>query len=137
LRRLEFAERIREVISPTSMTPAVGQGALGLETRANDSTTADALSALDHHETHAAVDAERSMLRELRGGCLAPVGGWARVEGNRLVLMGVVCSMNGSQRIRIERESSLADAVALGAQVAQELNALGANRLLDDAREVQ
>lgn len=134
LRRLELAQRIREVISPRAMTPAVGQGALGLEVRTDDQATADALAFLNHQPTHAAVLAERAMLRELRGGCLAPVGGWARIEAEQLVLMGVVCSMDGSQRLRIEQVADPSDAADLGSRVANELKSLGSDRLLDEAR---
>jgi hydroxymethylbilane synthase len=135
LRRLEFDQRIREVISPRGMTPAVGQGALGLEVRTDDQATIEAIAFLDDQPTHAAVRAERAMLRELRGGCLAPIGGWARMESEQLVLMGVVCSMDGSQRLRIEQGANPADAAKLGSRVAIELKALGSDRLLAEARE--
>jgi hydroxymethylbilane synthase len=134
LRRLGFDDRIREVLSPITMTPAVGQGALGLEVRSNDSASIEALRPLDDGETHSAVNAERAMLRALRGGCLAPIGGWARVVADRLFLLGVVCSIDGSQRIRIELDSSRADAAQLGEDVAAQLRLLGADRLLDEAR---
>lgn len=134
LRRLEFGDRIREVISAATMVPAVGQGALGLEIRDGDQAASEALAVLDDLHSHAAVDAERTMLRELRGGCLAPVGGWARMESDDLVLLGVVCSMDGSRSIRIERTGSLSDPNSLGVEVAGELKLLGSDCLLEEAR---
>ena len=74
--RLGLAARITQRLAPQVMLPAVGQGALGLETRADDVVVRELLAPLDHAETRAAVTAERQMLAALRGGCLAPVGAW-------------------------------------------------------------
>ncbi|MEO2009832.1 MAG: hydroxymethylbilane synthase [Pirellulaceae bacterium] len=134
LRRLGFDDRIREIFPPRRITPAVGQGALGLEIREADQCTADVVQALDDLDTHAAIRAERTMLRHLRGGCLAPVGGWARIEQGRLVLLGVVCSLGGEQRLRIEADADISDARSLGEEVARQLKSLGSDRLLAEAR---
>ena len=80
LKRLGLAEQITEVFSPEVMLPAVGQGALGIETRAGDQATREAVAALDDLASHQSVSAERTLLATLRGGCLAPVGAWGRVE---------------------------------------------------------
>lgn len=140
LQRLEMQARIRQVLAPTEMTPAVGQGALGLETRDSDTVTMAAVAQLSDPATHAAVLAERAMLRSLRGGCLAPVGGWARLERDELVLLGVVCSVDGSQRLRVESQcpwqslDAPDEAERLGREVAEQLQTLGADKLLDEAR---
>src|SRR5262245_54778381 len=79
LKRLGLADRDVHIIPRSVMLPAVGQGALGIETREDDDQTQSFLQPLDHTETHQAVDAERALLAALRAGCLAPVGAWARV----------------------------------------------------------
>jgi hydroxymethylbilane synthase len=132
--RLGFEDRIGEIFAPCRITPAVGQGALALEIRESDHITADAIRALDDCDTHVAVRAEREMLRQLRGGCLAPVGGWARLHAGRLVLLGVVCSLDGGQRLRVEVDAAVSDAQSLGQTVAERLKSMGSDRLLADAR---
>jgi hydroxymethylbilane synthase len=116
------------------MLPAVGQGALGLEARADDRRTLDALAQLDDLETHAAVLAERAMLASLRGGCLAPVGAWGRIDGGRLLLSGVVLSLDGAERLTAEAAGDLASAVALGQSVAADLLSRGAGAFIAASR---
>ncbi len=100
LKRLGLAAEISEVLPQSLILPAIGQGALGLEVRADDESTRSHLIALDHQPTRAAVTAERTLLASLRGGCLAPVGGWARVEPDgRLHLSATVLSSDGVRRI--------------------------------------
>jgi hydroxymethylbilane synthase len=135
LKRLKLDGHIAQVLPRDIVLPAVGQGALGIEARADDAATLAALKKLDHAETHAAVDAERAMLHHLRGGCLAPVGGWARIEeGGRLRLSGVVLRADGSERLHFEKAGEIAQAAELGQAVAEELLKLGAARLIADSR---
>ena len=86
LARLGLADRITQVLPPSILLPAVGQGALGLETREDDAWARAAIAPLDHPASHAAVLAERTMLAVLEGGCLAPIGAWARMENDLLTL---------------------------------------------------
>ena len=137
LRRLELDRHIAQVISKSVMLPAVGQGALGLETRLDDERTRSALRAVDEPATHAAVLAERAMLAALEGGCLAPVGAWGRVEQRRLTLTGRVLAANGVRRIQTTLVADPADARRLGRQVAQRLLARGAARLIESSREAR
>jgi hydroxymethylbilane synthase len=116
------------------MLPAVGQGALGIETRANDEQTRAALKPLDDLETHQAVLAERTLLFALRAGCLAPVGALGRLENGRLVLDAVVLSPDGSKRISAVATSDPTAAAALGERVAADLLAQGAAELIAGAR---
>jgi hydroxymethylbilane synthase len=117
------------------MLPAVGQGALGIEVRESDTAAQRAVALLDHAATHAAVTAERSLLHALRGGCLAPIGAWGRINAdNFLKLSAVVLSPDGRERIAFESASDPADAAALGRRVANELRAQGADRLIQSAR---
>lgn len=138
LERLGLEHRITEILEPDAFWPAVAQGALVVQTRSDDARTRNAIAPLGHAETHAAVRAERSFLASLAGGCLAPIGAWARGgEDRRLVLGGCVLEERGSGVDRI-----LASAVAgpeespesLGIEVARRLKEAGADRMLAAAR---
>ncbi|MGE0606229.1 MAG: hydroxymethylbilane synthase [Pirellulales bacterium] len=135
LKRLGLADRISQILPKEMILPAVGQGALGLETRAEDRATIALLAALDHADTHAAVLAERAMLATLRGGCLAPVGGWARITSDGLLhLSGVVLSADGKQRLFAEAMQPPGAAEALGVLVAETLLRDGAAELIQASR---
>lgn len=134
LRRLELAQRITQIIPREVMLPAVGQGALGIEARANDATTLALLDPLNDADTRCSVLAERAMLRALRGGCLAPVGAWGRVERGVLHLAGVVLSGDGRRRVYATEAAPLAAAEVLGQHVAEALLAQGAAELIATAR---
>ena len=133
--RLELADRIRQTLEPPQVLPAIGQGALGLEIRSDDEPTQQAVNALNDAETYAAVVAERAMLAALRGGCLAPVGGWGRVEGDSVVLDGVVMQANGETRLHATGSDSCDNAGDLGVHIAEQLLAQGAAELINAARE--
>ncbi|HZL87349.1 MAG TPA: hydroxymethylbilane synthase [Pirellulaceae bacterium] len=135
LRRLGLAERATFVLPRSIMLPAVGQGALAIETRSGDAVSQSLVEPLDDAATHAAVLAERSMLAALRGGCLAPVGGLARVEGPVLTLEGVVLSGDGQRKISAAAAARSEDAVRIGQQVADELLVQGASDLIAASRE--
>jgi hydroxymethylbilane synthase len=90
LTRLQLADRITQRLPRDVMLPAVGQGALGLECRADDAATQAALKLLDDPPSHACVLAERALLAALRAGCLAPVGAWARADAGAIDLYCVV-----------------------------------------------
>ncbi|PQO35384.1 hydroxymethylbilane synthase [Blastopirellula marina] len=136
LRRLELFERIRHVIPKSQMLPAVGQGALGLEIRQNDQIAKDLLAPLNHASSYYSVLAERSMLRNLRGGCLAPVGAWGRVDADKqlLTLEGVVVSGDGHHKISASACGPPNRAEDIGRQVADQLAIQGAERLIAFAR---
>ena len=130
LKRLGWSDRIAEVLAPEVMCPAVGQGALALESREKGAGK-DACAALDHAETRAAVTAERAVLAGLGGGCQVPIGAHAKVEGGRLRLLAIVASPDGSELVQAESEGSASDAAALGRDLATELLGRGARRILD------
>jgi hydroxymethylbilane synthase len=130
LRRLELATQITQTLPFGIMLPAVGQGALGLETRADDAATRAAVAPLDDPPTHAAVLAERAMLSMLEGGCMAPVAGLGRVEGSQLTLTGRVISLDGTQVLEATQSAPAADAQALGCRVAEALLSDGAGGLI-------
>ena len=135
LARLQLDHEITERLPTSLILPAVGQGALGVECRDNDAQTLAAISPLDHRDTHAAVVAEREMLRALSGGCLAPVAAWGRIAPDgQLQLAAAVLSADGQQRLAAEGVSAVDAAEELGRQVAAELAAQGAGELIAAAR---
>ncbi len=130
LERLGLSGVITEVLDPSWMLPAVGQGALGLECRADDAATRSLLAALDHPGTREAVEAERSLLYHLGVGCQVPLGAAAAVDGGRLVLRGAVLAMDGTRRVAGEEAGPAVDAVAIGVRLAEQLRQQGADELL-------
>ena len=106
--------------------PAVGQGALAIETRSGENTC----QLLDHAETRAAVTAERALLAALGGGCSTPVGAHARVEGIQLKLMAVVLSPDGSRSVGDSAVGSAAEPELIGRELGEKLLAQGAAQLL-------
>lgn len=131
LARIGRLEEITEVLDPLTILPAPGQGALAVECRA-DSAAAAAAAALDDAGSRAAVTAERALLAELEGGCSAPIGAYARIDGDRLLIDAIALSPTGTYAIRQSAEGEVADAAALGVRLAQNMLAAGANALLDE-----
>ncbi|MEO5347427.1 MAG: hydroxymethylbilane synthase [Magnetococcus sp. YQC-9] len=130
VKRLGLLDRVVEYFAPERIIPANGQGAVGIECRLGDAVTLRLLEPLNHPETRTAVLAERAFLHELEGGCQVPIAGFARLEGGRLVMAGRVGSLDGRELITRERAGVPEDPEGLGRALAQELIALGADRLL-------
>jgi hydroxymethylbilane synthase len=134
LRRLGLTDRITQVLPFDVMLPAVGQGALGIECRADDAKTRAILANVEDQATRGAVTAERALLEHLRGGCMAPVGAIARVDLGNLQLSAVVLSADGTQRLAADQAGSPDEAEALGRRVAEALLAQGAAALIAESR---
>lgn len=130
LKRLGLASRIRAIISSADSLPAVGQGALGIECRADRSDVIAMLQPLHHPDTAACVLAERAMSRALNGSCQVPLGGFATVEEGRLQMRGFVASPDGQRMVRAEATGDVANPEALGKRIADELRLLGAGEIL-------
>ena len=130
VKRLGAGSKITEILSTEIMLPAVGQGALGIETRADDRDTVRLGAALDDPQSHAAVTAERALLRELEGGCQLPLGAWARHENGELRLEACVFSADGKEFVRNELRGDAQDAEKLGVHLGQILIEAGADRIL-------
>ncbi len=130
LKRLGYEAEITEILPAEVMLPAIGQGALGIECRADDQRTRAALAVLDDVASKAAVVAERALLRQLQGGCLAPIGGYARLVDDTLSISAAVLSVDGSQRLTATAAGPAADAEAIGIRAAEDLLASGAGDLL-------
>ncbi|HXA51760.1 MAG TPA: hydroxymethylbilane synthase [Candidatus Acidoferrum sp.] len=130
LNRLGWGSRIAEILDADRMCPAVGQGALAIETRASGAGF-DAVQPLDHAATHAAVAAERGVLGALGGGCQVPIGAYATVSGDRVRVHAIVAAPDGAEVIRGDAEGAVAEADAIGRALAVDLLERGARRILE------
>jgi hydroxymethylbilane synthase len=130
LKRLGLKERISLPIPSNQMLPAVGQGAIGIETRDDDTAVKDVVRRIDHEETHIACIAERALLRALGGGCQLPIAAHAMVSGRELKIDGLVASRDGKELVRDQLSGSSDDAEDLGFDLAKRLLDRGADKLL-------
>jgi len=130
LKRLGLGERIRALITSEDSLPAVGQGALGIECRADRADVIALLQPLHHADTAACVLAERAMSRALAGSCQVPLGGFAEALNGTLRMRGFVASPDGKQMVRAESTGDIADPEALGNRIADALIAQGAGEIL-------
>ncbi len=131
LHRLGLRGRIAEYLEPERMCPAVGQGALAIETRAGGGRARQLAVSLDHPATRAAVTAERALLAALGGGCQVPAGAYAYLESGVLRLRAIAASPDGLRVIRASVSGDPAQAEALGRQAGDELLAQGAREILE------
>jgi hydroxymethylbilane synthase len=131
LRRLGLEHRISAPLAAIQMLPAVGQGALGIETRADDEGTIDAVNQLDHKFTRLACLAERAFLRSLGGGCQLPIAAYAVVREKRIRLDGLVADTQGKHIVRDRVSGGLDEAEELGSRLGEQLLRRGARALLE------
>jgi len=129
--RLAMPEVITEFLEPTVFVPAIGQGAIGIECRADDSEVIAMLAEICDAPTFAATTAERALLRALGGGCAVPVAAFSKVTGSELYLKGLVIATDGKRRCEAEISGRAEDADALGATLAQRLVEMGADEILN------
>lgn len=129
LRRLGWADRIAEYLPVEIMCPAVGQGSLAVQTRADDGPGANACLLLDHPSTHAAITAERSVLAVLGGGCQVPIGAHAAINADTLHLRAIVISPDSSRVVKGEAFGP--DPVHIGTTLGRELLDKGAAEILE------
>lgn len=130
LRRLGLDGRISTLIATDEMLPAVGQGAMAIETRANDHSTIALVSSLNHAATQFACASERAFLRALGGGCQLPIAGYAVASGNELVLEGLVADPFGEEVVRGKLTGPTAEAEEIGSRLAHQLLKRGGDRFL-------
>ncbi|MEJ1929272.1 hydroxymethylbilane synthase [Nostoc sp. NIES-2111] len=131
LQRLGMGDRIHQVIPKEVSLHAVGQGALGIECRADDAELISLLKAIEHPETRDRCLAERSFLRSLEGGCQVPIGVNTEINGNELTLTGVVASVDGQNIVKDTISGAASDAEAIGKQLAERLREQGAQEILE------
>ena len=131
--RTEQRHRIDEFVAPDILLPAPGQGALALETRADDDLNIEVVYAIHDHLTDDRITAEREFLAGLGAGCMAPVGAHATIKGGVLLLEGWVGGVDGRKVIRAESSGDVTECAELGAELAADMLAQGAQELIDAA----
>jgi hydroxymethylbilane synthase len=130
LKRLGMTKRITQSLDTRISLPAIGQGAIGIECRVDDVEINEILSALHDAETGLCVSAERAMNARLNGGCQVPIAGFAQLQGEQIVMRGLVGNPDGSMLYRAECSGGLDQAEAIGWQIAEDLLAQGADKIL-------
>ena len=130
--RLGHRARISAALPIPTCVPAPGQGIIAIETRAADGRMMSRVAAIDDHTSHAALDAERTVVTRLGGGCQMPIGAYAEVSGGALTLAAIVLSLDGAQVLRAESRGPMSEANAVGSAVADDLLAQGAAGILAD-----
>ncbi len=131
LRRLGMADRITAYIEPEIMLPAVGQGALCIESRTDDKDIGPIVSDLNHARSHIAVQAERAFSQHLEGGCQVPIAAYATVDSEQLQVSGLVAELDGRQVLKETMEGAIDQAAAIGLKLAENLLAQGAGSILE------
>ncbi len=130
--RLKLDKHISSIIKTEVMLPAVGQGALGIETRADDKTLNNVIQSIHHEPTYKSILAERALLKALEGGCQVPIGAIAEVKQNGLFLDAIVGSLDGSLTFRKKARGSKANPEKLGKALAKDLLSAGAKSILNE-----
>ena len=136
VKRLGFSDQISEIISTDLMLPAVGQGAIAIELRAEDYETYKVITPINDHHTNLATKSERALLRELEGGCQVPIASLAQIKGDQIYLEGLVASMDGQILIKGVQSGHLDQAVEIGQLLAQNLFARGADSILEEIKRL-
>ena len=132
LQRLGMGARIHQILPKEVSLHAVGQGALGIECRADDPEVISILKGIEHPQTRDRCLAERAFLRDLEGGCQVPIGVNTEIYGNNLTLTGIVASVDGTKVVQDTVEGTATDAEQLGTELANRLRKQGAQEILEE-----
>ncbi len=130
LERLGYKDRIREIIPDSFCLPAVGQGALAIETRENDEEVRTMLNFLNHKITQQATDAERAFLSLLGGGCQVPIGVHATIENDNIEITAVIASLDGITVLRDKINGKVENSIALGTELGRKMLETGGQKIL-------
>lgn len=130
LNRLGWTNKITEEVSHDILLPAMGQGALGIETHRDDFIAQGMISSLDDKLSHSAVNAERAMVGALDGGCQVPIGSYATVDNNLITLRGLVASLDGKTIYKHIKTGPVDDAINIGHALGVQLLSMGADKVL-------
>jgi hydroxymethylbilane synthase len=131
VKRLNMEDKISEYIDLEALLPAVGQGALCIESRKNDPDINKILSKLDHTVTHQVITGERAFLHRLEGGCQVPMAAYGTINDTELTITGIVAEIDGSKIIKQIVTGPVADAEKIGIELAERLIDMGAREILD------
>lgn len=132
LKRLSLEHRITQYIDTDLMLPAVGQGAIGIESRTDDKQILDIISVLDDKKSRVCIQAERAMNNALQGGCQVPIAGYCRLNNDELTLQGLVGRVDGSKIIKQQITGFINEAESLGEKLAKQLLNQGADLILTE-----
>lgn len=132
LKRMGLEDRIVEYLGPPHFLPAVGQGALAIQTRENDDSTNSLIAPLEHGPSRTTTAAERAFLAELQGGCQVPIAAYAAHVGEKLHVAGMVASLDGSTILRQDMEGDPSDAEEIGKTLGKKLLEKGADKILEE-----
>ena len=132
LKRMGLSQVISEYLEPERILPAVGQGALGIETRTGDVFTNEMVASLAHEETMTIVGAERAFLKRLEGGCQVPIGAHGTLEGKTLILAGMVADLQGIRLIRRELREDARQPEVVGQRLAEVILESGGAEILTE-----
>jgi len=130
LTRMGWSKEVTEYLPCTISLPAIGQGAIGIEGRRQDTFVQDLVRKLDHADTHTAVLAERALLERLEGGCQVPIAAHATIRDGTLLMDGLIASVDGRHIVRDTIQGPPSEAGALGRQLAERLLARGGQAIL-------
>ncbi len=131
LNRLGLSDRITEHLDPETMLPAIGQGSLGIEFRSDDSRMREILSSIHDEKTSVCVRAERAFLLRLEGGCQVPIGAYAVLSDNEIVMEGLVADEEGNELIRRKLKGTADSPETLGTELADEILNAGGREILE------
>ena len=132
IKRLGWSERVTEYLSPDVCLPAIGQGALALEGRADDGFVREVVARLDHQPTRTAVTAERALLERLEGGCQVPIAAHAAITNGAVTLTALIAGVDGRRLVRDSLQGPMDDAQRLGVRLAERLLAHGGDEILKE-----
>ncbi|MEA3427716.1 MAG: hydroxymethylbilane synthase [Thermodesulfobacteriota bacterium] len=135
VKRLGFEHKITEYLDENIMLPAVGQGALCIETRENDSVIKPLIAALDHQQTRKVVLGERAFLCQLEGGCQIPIAAHGKIKNNIFTLTGLVATVDGATIIKDTMSGPEEDSERLGIKLAESLISMGAKTILENLKD--
>ena len=135
IKRLGFKDIFFKFISPEVILPAVGQGALGIQIRKQDTFIQDLVKKINHRKTYFCASCERAFLKEISGGCRLPLGALAQIKDKRIYLDALITSIDGQRMVRVRKSSPIEEAEILGMKVARIILAKGGSEILRDVKE--
>jgi len=130
--RLGFGDKARKILSPPMFVPAVGQGVIALECREEDEELKALIKTLTHEETRIAVEAERAFLKTVGGGCQVPLGGYASCDGEKVRMIGMIATVDGTKVLKAWEEGEVKEAGNVGQRLAKRLLEEGGKAILDE-----
>ncbi|MEE8423130.1 MAG: hydroxymethylbilane synthase, partial [Thermodesulfobacteriota bacterium] len=136
IRRMGWTDKITEYISTDVCLPAIGQGAVGIETRVDDEAINSLVLRLNHETTSLAVRAERAFLKKLEGGCQVPIAAYGEINGDKVKLRGLVGRIDGSEIIKDSLEGSVERVEEIGDELAEKLLSMGAGEILKEVYDL-